>query len=73
MIFLDFYFRMSFYKIKIIIDFTIYTLIKFFKLNFHVIFIVLFGAYKICFLKFKCGLDIILLNINKIYLSVKKI
>ena len=54
-----------FYKINKIIYFTVYTLIEISKFDFNVIFIVLFGAYKIWFIKFKCGLDIILLNISK--------
>ena len=56
-----------FYKIKILIDFTRYKLIQFLKFDFHVIFIVLFGVYKKYFIKVNRGLNIILLNISKIY------
>lgn len=54
------------YNIKIIIYFTIHKLIKLLKFDFDVIFIVLFGVYKVSFINFNCGLDITLLNISKV-------
>ena len=52
---------------NIFFDFSVYTLIKILKFDTYISFNILFGVYKICSIEFKCVLDLILINLIKIY------
>ena len=67
--FLDFFFL----KYIFLKYFHVYTLIKSLKFDIYIVFIILFGVYKLCFIELKCGFRYSFTKSHQNILNVNKI